>query len=149
VKFRCERDELVDALGTAGRAVSGRGGMLPVLSGVKAELLGDTLTLTGSDLDLTVTVGASVKGERDGATVLPAKLANDVVRSLPPGRVTLEVVDDGDGGPQARITADRAEFTLRVTGPEEYPKLPVTDADPVQLDAAEFARALHQVTPAA
>ena len=39
MKFRCERDTLVEALGTAGRAVSGRGGMLPVLSGVKAELL--------------------------------------------------------------------------------------------------------------
>ncbi|MBA2280850.1 MAG: DNA polymerase III subunit beta [Actinomycetota bacterium] len=149
MKFRCERDALVEALGTAGRAVSGRGGMLPVLSGVRAELLGDTLTLTGSDLDLTITVGASVSGQADGATVLPAKLASDVVRALPSGAVTVEVADDADGGAEARITADRAEFTLRVTSADEYPKLPITDADPVQLDAAEFARALHQVTPAA
>jgi DNA polymerase-3 subunit beta len=149
VKFRCERDSLVDALSTAGRAVSGRGGMLPVLSGVRAELLGDTLTLTGSDLDLTITVGLGVNGDADGATVLPAKLAGDVVRALPPGAVTVEVGGGDDDGGEARITADRAEFSLRVTAAEEYPKLPATDAEPVQLDAAELAGALRQVTPAA
>jgi DNA polymerase-3 subunit beta len=149
VKFRCERDTLVEALGTAGRAVSGRGGMLPVLSGVKAELIGDTLTLTGSDLDLTITVGTQVSGQSDGATVLPAKLASDVVRALPQGSVTVEVGDGGDSGGEARITADRSDFSLRVTASDEYPKLAPTDADPVELEAAEFARALRQVTPAA
>ncbi len=144
MKFRCERDTLVEALGTAGRAVSGRGGMLPVLSGVRAELVGGVLTLTGSDLDLTITVGADVNGDTDGATVLPAKLASDVVRALPPGAVTVEVGDD-----EARITAERAEFSLRVTAADEYPKLPPTDAAPVQLEAGEFAKALRQVTPAA
>ena len=34
MKFRCERDVLLDALTTAGRAVSSRGGSLPVLSGL-------------------------------------------------------------------------------------------------------------------
>jgi DNA polymerase-3 subunit beta len=149
VKFRCERDTLVEALGTAGRAVSGRGGMLPVLSGVRAELLGDTLTLTGSDLDLTITVGTQVSGQADGATVLPAKLASDVVRALPQGAVTVEVGDGGETGGEARITADRSDFSLRVTSADEYPKLAPTDADPVQLEAAEFAKALRQVTPAA
>ena len=144
MKFRCERDVLVEALGTAGRAVSGRGGMLPVLSGVRAELVGGTLTLTGSDLDLTISVGASVTGQEDGATVLPAKLASDIVRALPAGAVTVEVGED-----EARIVADRSEFTLRVTPADEYPKLNPADAEPVQLDAAELAKALRQVTPAA
>ena len=149
MKFRCERDTLVEALGTAGRAVSGRGGMLPVLSGVRAELLGDTLTLTGSDLDLTITVGTQVNGQADGSTVLPAKLASDVVRALPQGAVTVEVGEGGDAGGEARITADRSDFSLRVTAADEYPKLSPTDADPVQLESAEFAQALRQVTPAA
>ena len=37
MKFRCERDVLVEALGTAGRAAAGRGTSLPVLSGVKVR----------------------------------------------------------------------------------------------------------------
>ncbi len=147
MKFRCERDVLVEALATAGRAVSGRGGMLPVLSGLRAELVGDTLTLTGSDLELTITVGAQVSGQGDGATVLPAKLANDVVRALPPSAVTVETAD-GDAA-EARITADRSEFSLRVSPADEYPKVPDPTGEPVRLDAAELALALHQVTPAA
>jgi DNA polymerase-3 subunit beta len=145
VKFRCERDELVEALSTAARAVSGRGGMMPVLSGVKAELVSDTLTITGSDLDLTITVGASVNGQGDGATVFrDAKLLADIVRRLDSGAVVVDVDDE-----QARITAGHADFTLRVAAPDEYPKLTFPDGDPVQVPGAELAKALKQVTPAA
>ena len=62
MKFRCERDVLVDGLATAGRAVSSRGGALPVLSGLRVHLEGDHLRLTGSDLDLTITVDLTVAG---------------------------------------------------------------------------------------
>ena len=51
MKLRCERDVLAEALATAGRAVASRGA-LPVLSGVRLELAGDRLTITGSDLEL-------------------------------------------------------------------------------------------------
>lgn len=145
MKFRCERDDLVEALSTAARAVSGRGGMLPVLSGVRAELVGDTLTLTGSDLDLTITVGASVSGQADGITVFrDAKLLADIIRRLESGAVTVDVDDE-----QARITAGRSDFSLRVAPADEYPKLTVPEGDPVQVPGAELARALHQVCPAA
>ena len=60
MKFRCERDTLVEALSAAGRAVTTRGGALPVLAGVRMELVGDRLTVTGSDLDLTITVEVEV-----------------------------------------------------------------------------------------
>src|SRR5215207_11310424 len=79
VKFRCERDVLTDALGTCGRAASSRSGALPVLTGLRAELPGNQLTLTGTDLELTIAVEVEVAGERDGLAVIPARLANDVV----------------------------------------------------------------------
>jgi len=53
VKFRCERDVLVEVLQTAGRAVASRGGALPVLSGIRLEVSGDSLHVAGTDLDLT------------------------------------------------------------------------------------------------
>ena len=99
MKFRCERDTLVEALASAGRAVANRGGALPVLSGVRAELTGDRLRLTGSDLELTIEIEITVAGERDGVAVLPAKISSDLVRSLGDPRV--EVAVEGD---EARIT---------------------------------------------
>ena len=94
MKFRCERDSLVEALGAAGRAVANRGGALPVLAGVRAELVGDKLRLTGSDLELTIEVEVAVAGERDGIAVLPSKIASDVVRSLGDPRVEVSVEAD-------------------------------------------------------
>ena len=80
VKFRCERDVLVDALAAAGRAVSARGS-LPVLSGLLLELQGDELRVTGSDRDLTISVHATVAGQDDGRAVFPGKLY-DYARKL-------------------------------------------------------------------
>ena len=146
MKFRCERDVLVEALGTAGRATASRGGALPVLAGIRTELEGDALTLTGHDLELTisVTVRDGVSGETDGVAVLPARLVSDVVRSLPSGAVEVEV-----SGDQPRISAGRSEFALRVFPADEFPRLPEPTGEGVTLDAAEFAAALRQVVPAA
>jgi DNA polymerase-3 subunit beta len=146
VKFRCERDVLVEALSTAGRATANRGGALPVLSGIRAELSGQTLTLTGHDLELTiaVTVREGLAGATDGVTILPARLVSEVVRSLPSGAVELAVVED-----EARIVAGRSEFSLRVFPADEFPRVPEPVGEPVTIDAKQFVSALRQVVPAA
>ncbi len=144
MKFRCERDTLVEALGAAGRAVANRGGALPVLAGVRAELTGNRLKLTGSDLELTIEVELDVAGERDGVAVLPSKIASDLVRSLGDPRV--EVVVEGD---EANITAGRFESSLRLLPADEFPRLAMPADDAVTLVAKDFAAALHQVVPAA
>jgi DNA polymerase III subunit beta len=144
VKFRCERDVLVEALTTATRAVASRGGALPVLSGVKTELTGDRLVMSGSDLDLTIQVATTVSGQEDGVVVLPARLAGDIVRSLQAGKV--EVDTDGD---TARITSGRSEFSVRLLPADDFPRLPEAPADEVTLEAGALAEALRQVVRAA
>ncbi|WP_421117998.1 DNA polymerase III subunit beta [Aquihabitans daechungensis] len=144
MKFRCERDTLVEALASAGRAVANRGGALPVLSGVRAELTGDRLRLTGSDLELTIEIEITVAGERDGVAVLPAKISSDLVRSLGDPRVEVSV--EGD---EARITAGRFESSLRLLPADEFPRLAMPADEAVTLAAKDFAGALRQVVPAA
>lgn len=144
MKFRCERDTLVDALGTAGRAVSGRGGQLPVLSGLQLQLSGDDLQITGSDLDLTITRQVVVSGETDGQAVIPAKLLIDVVRSLEPGAVEVECKEL-----DAAIRGGRSEFSIRTIATDEFPPLPTAEGQDVTIEAASFVAALKQVVPAA
>lgn len=150
MKFRCERDVLVEALGIAGRAVATRGGALPVLSGVRLEVTGKQLRLAGSDLDLTIQVDIEVNGIDDGVTVLPARLVTDIVRALEPGAVTFEAADEN-----VRITSGRSQFAVRILPADEFPRLPFpsegegTFGDAVTLSASVFAEALRQVVRAA
>jgi DNA polymerase-3 subunit beta len=144
VKFRCERDELGEALATAGRAASGRTGTLPVLSGVRLSLEGDRLELTGTDLELTIQVSRTVRGAGDGTAVLPARLVADIVRALPAGSVTVDV--DGD---EAKISADRSQFAVRPLAPEDYPRITTPPEERVTLPADAFGDALRQVVRAA
>jgi DNA polymerase-3 subunit beta len=144
VKFRCERDVLADVLGTAGKAVSARGGALPVLSCLRLALVGDTLRVTGSDLDLTITATAEVDGTADGEAVIPSKLAADIVRVLEPGAVELEVGDD-----EATITLGRAQFNVRTIPGTEYPRLQEPPQHGVTLPSHSLAEALRQVVAAA
>ena len=143
MKFRCERDVLVEALGIAGRAVSGRGG-LPGLSGIRADLTGDQLRLTGSDLDLTITVSVTVSGESDGVAVIPARLASDIVRALEPGAVQFAAEAD-----ELTIAAGRSDFSIRLIAGDDFPQISHLDTDPVAIDAATLAEALNQVVRAA
>ena len=144
MKFRAERDVLLEALATAARAAATRGGALPALSGVRLEVRADVLHLAGSDLDLTVQVEATVAGISDGVCVVPARLATDIVRAMEPGAVTVAL----EGG-EAVIAAGRSQFSVRVLPAEEFLRLPEPAGDAVTLDAAALAAALSQVVRAA
>ena len=126
MKFRAERDVLLEALATAARAAATRGGGHPALSGVRLEATGDVLRLAGSDLDLTIQVEAAIAGIDDGVCVIPARLGTDIIRALEPGAVTFSL----DGG-EAQIAAGRSQFTVRVLPAEEFLRLPEPAGDAV------------------
>lgn len=148
MRFRSERDSLVEALSTAGRAVTGRGGALPVLSGIRLEVVGEQLHVAGSDLDLTIQVSMPVAGSGDGVAVVPARLVTDIVRALPAGAANVDA-----GETEMAITSGRSQFSVRMLPAGDFPRLPAaTDSslgDAVTLDGAEFSDALRQVVRAA
>jgi DNA polymerase-3 subunit beta len=144
VKFRCERDTLVEALTTASRAVTTRASTTPALNGVRVEVVGNRLTVVGTDLDLTVRVEVEAIGLDDGSFVAPARLAADIVRSLEPGAVTFEGGDD-----EVEIAAARSRFVVRTYPVEDFPVLADPGPEQVTLPAPALAEALRQVVRAA
>ena len=157
MKFRCERDALLDALTVAVRAAAGASSSRAALTGAHLDLAGEALVVTGSDLDLTLSVTAEVVGEEDGAAVTPARLLTDVVRAVPPGSVEFSVTDDGE----ASIVAGSSEFSIRLIPEEDYPQLAFKDestaegaasvafSPAVTFDGPEFREALGQVVRSA
>ena len=145
MRFRCERDVLVDALTTTGRAVAARGTGSAALAGVHLRLEGDILRLAGIDRDLTIQTQVTVAGSDDGAAVLPSRLAVDIVRSLDPGAVSLDLTEDE----VVTISSGRSQFTVRGLPVEDFPRLSPPSGEPVTLRSAVLAAALRQVVRAA
>ncbi len=144
MKFRCERDSLVEVLATAGRAVGTRSSSQVVLSGLRIESVGNHLSVVGTDLDLTVHVSTEAIGITDGVCVAPAKLLADIVRSLEPGAVTIEAE-----GEKVEIGAARSRFSLRTFPVNDFPTLPEPPDPATFLPTTGLASALHQVVRAA
>jgi DNA polymerase III subunit beta len=144
VKFRCERDSLVEVLSTAGRAVSSRTTTSMALGGVRLESSGNHLGVVGTDLDLTVHASTEAIGIDDGVCVAPAKLLADITRSLEPGAVTIEAQGD-----KIEIGAARSRFSLRTFPVDDFPSLPEPPQPATFLPAGSLASALRQVVRAA
>jgi DNA polymerase-3 subunit beta len=144
VKFRCEREILADALTTAGRAATNRSGTLPVLSGVRLDVADGRLTVTGTDLELTIRLSVPVHVDKEGSAVVPARLVGDIVKALPPGAVDVTVTDD-----EMSISAGRSQFSVRPLSLSDYPAQADTDAEPVTLSSQQVGEALRQVVRAA
>jgi len=144
VKFRCEREILADALTTAGRAATNRSGTLPVLSGVRLDVADGRLTVTGTDLELTIRLSVPVHVDKEGSAVVPARLVGDIVKALPPGAVDVTVTDD-----EMSISAGRSQFSVRPLSLSDYPAQTETDSSPVTLSSQQVGDALRQVVRAA
>ena len=141
MKFRSERDTLVEALSAAARAVSTRA--VGATTGLHLVVKANELTATGTDLDLTVRAVIEVIGIDDGEAVVPARLVADAVRHLEPGAVTIDASEE-----KVEISAARSRFSLRTFPPADFPSLPASGARSTSVAAGELVEALRQVVRA-
>lgn len=144
MKFRCDRDVLSEALQAVQRGVSSRPG-IPALTGVlmRAEA-GEGLTLTTTDLEVSVRLTVEVQVTEGGTALVPARLLTETVKSLSDAPVEFEA----DGG-QARIRCAAYEGALRLLPAEDFPAIQPPSGMPIVLSAAVFAEAVAQVAKAA
>lgn len=115
------------------------------MQGLLCEVTGSTLKVTGTDLDMTVRTRLEVEVMSEGRTVVPARLASEAVRKLPPGAVVLGVADG-----EVEITGGGPRFRLRELNVDDYPAVGEGDAsDGIQVEGDVFSKALAQVGVAA
>ena len=150
MKFRCERDDLLEAVQFASRAISNRA-TLPVLSGLRIEANDEgTVVVAATDLELTMETSFKAGVDEPGKVIVPGRLFGEMSRSLGAGQVS---VFGGEG--EVEIGSGRGQFRVKSLAPDDYPALPIEDRAPsettvsIEVDAALLGSALSQVVRAA
>jgi DNA polymerase-3 subunit beta len=137
MRVSCLQDNLARGLGIVSRAVSSRT-TLPVLANVLLATDNGRLRLSATNLELSITawIGASV--EEDGAITVPARTLNDLVNTLSPERVDMEVsVRNQTLG----LACGATTANIKGIDPHEFPPLPEPgDEDDVLAIPADVMR---------
>ena len=116
MKFVCNQRTLSKAFNTASKAVSNRT-TLPVLKGILIQAEGDTISLTGSNLDVSICRQIDGNVEEAGSVVVIAKLFGDIIRKLPDGDITVEGDEES-----ILISTSGSEFRVVTLPAEEFPE---------------------------
>lgn len=120
MKFSAPQSSLAQALDPLATVVPQKSPM-PVLSHFLAELKGNRLVLTGSDIEVTMQTEIEVQGQKDGRTLLPSRKFLDLMRSLPDVTVTIEA------SKEHRITITDTEgkkYQCSAESVDVYPQVP-------------------------
>jgi DNA polymerase III subunit beta len=119
----CNTDQFGSKLALVSRGVSARS-TIQLLGGILLEVNEDFVRLSATDMELSIQTTSPAEVEEEGRVVIPARIFNDVVRSLPSGELTL-AHDRSEG--VVRLSARENEYRIRAYAAEDFPQLPKFD----------------------
>ena len=79
---------------TATQGVVERKTTIPILSNFLFEAANDRLTITATDLDLSLRTSCAAKVKREGACTIPARKLYDYVKLLPDGDISIKLLEN-------------------------------------------------------
>jgi DNA polymerase-3 subunit beta len=134
MKFTVKRDALLGPLQLVAGVVERRQ-TLPVLANILLVLTDDTLSLTGTDLEVEIVGRLAVDSVVDtGEVTVPARKLMDICRSLPDG-AAIEITLDDDQ--RLLIKSGRSRFTLSTLPANDFPATDIAEGD-IQFTCSQF-----------
>lgn len=98
---------------------------ISVLTCILLELEDNQLRLTGTDLEVSVTISLNVNGEENGSVAIPAKLLLEIVRELPD--VPLNIFSGV--GDKIVIKTEKGEYKISSQPKEDFPRINIEEGD--------------------
>jgi DNA polymerase-3 subunit beta len=92
---------------------------IPILTNILFELDKSRLTLTGTDLEVSILTSQEVLGERDGKAAFPAKKLFDLIRELPDTPLSF----DSDAGNRLTIKTEKGQYKISGESSDDYPHI--------------------------
>jgi DNA polymerase-3 subunit beta len=145
LKLITKRDDLVAKLSIVSRAVSSRE-TTQALSGILVSADSGPVTLGATDGNLGLRTQVEADVEASGAVLVPGRLFAELARSLGDESVSIET---REAERDVEIRSGGSRFHLRVLAAEDFPKVPVGEAEPLRIPAQALADTVEVVAPAA
>ena len=118
MKISISRDAILNPLQMVNSVIERRQ-TLPILSNVLMSVKEDSLSLTGTDLEVEVINSCKTNNMEEGETTLPARKLLDICKALPEGS-NLDIQIDGE---RAILKSGRSRFTLSTLSAAEFPSI--------------------------
>ena len=122
MKFKIIRSKFLEGLKSVQNVVAGRGS-LPIIQNVLIEAGANSITLTTTDLDISIKTVCECEVSEPGRSTLPVKLLFNAVAKVVEGEVEISI----DGSDRASISAGKARFKISGMPEGEFPRLPEED----------------------
>jgi DNA polymerase III subunit beta len=132
MEITVSKTELLREL-TATQGVVERKTTIPILSNYLFEASGDKLSLTATDLDLSLRTSCSAKVKKEGACTIPARKLYDYVKLLPDADITIRLLENH----WVSIRCGRSNTKMVGMAKSNFPGLPVfPSAGAIKIPAA-------------
>jgi len=124
MNFTISKSELYEALHKVVGVVPQKT-TISILTCILMELKNNQLSLTGTDLEISVTLTLPVDSSDEGAVAVPAKLLVEIVRELPDVPVTI-ISETSD---RIILKTEKGEYKIATQAREDFPNITVEESE--------------------
>src|SRR5215467_11322136 len=119
MEFSVKKFDLLQELSLS-QGVVERKTTIPILGNILCEASGNKITLTATDLELSIRTVCEAKVKKEGAGTIPAKKLLELVRLLPEGEIRFKLLDNH----WIQITSDRRNYKMVGMPKDNFPAVP-------------------------
>ncbi len=141
MEFTVKKYDLLEELELT-QGVVERKTTIPILSNLLCETKNNRLTITATDLELSIRTSCEAKIKKEGAGTIPAKKLLDLVRLLPDGEIRFKLLENH----WVQITSDRKTYKLVGMSKDNFPALPDFPHALIKIPAKLLASVIAKTT---
>ena len=122
MRFVCNKDNLESAISIVQKAVK-TNSTLPILDGIHIQAEGQSVKLTGYDLETGIEADVASDVSDNGAVVVISRIFGEIIKNLPENTVEIK----SDDRNFISIVSGSASYNIKGNNANEYPKIPIIE----------------------
>ena len=141
MKFSVEKNVLFKSLSHV-QSIVEKKNTLPILSNILLEAKGNSLILSATDMDISITDKLNCNIIEEGSTTVSAHTIYDIIRKLPESS-EIEIISND--GKILTLRAGKSKFSLGCLPKKDFPLIELEDSDnQLSIDSQKFLKLINK-----